>query len=132
MALISLALLLGVLISLYPAYYITSFPPALVTKGDFQASPSGVLIRNILIGIQFVISTALIIVALFINLQHRYMMNYDMGFNKDEILTVQMKSFQSYAAIDAFTAKLKQNPMIIDAAFATGDFVTSERPSNWV
>lgn len=132
MALISLALLLGVLISLYPAYYITSFPPALVTKGDFQASPSGVLIRNILIGIQFVISTALIIVALFINLQHRYMMNYDMGSNKDEILTVQMKSFQSYAAIDAFTAKLKQNPMIIDAAFATGDFVTSERPSNWV
>lgn len=127
MALISLALLLGVLISLYPAYYITSFPPALVTKGDFQASPSGVLMRNILIGIQFIISTVLIIVALFINLQHRYMMNYDMGFNKDEILTVLMKPFQSYAATDAFVAKLKQNPMIIDAAFATGDFVSSEK-----
>ena len=128
--LISLALLLGVLISLYPAYYITSFPPALVTKGDFQASPSGVLMRNILIGIQFVISTVLVIVALFINLQHRYMMNYDMGFNKDEILTVQMKPFNSQAASDAFVAKLKQNPMIIDAAFATEDFVTSERSSN--
>ena len=127
MALISLALLLGVLISLYPAYYITSFPPALVTKGDFQASPSGVLMRNILIGIQFIISTVLIIVALFINLQHRYMMNYDMGFNKDEILTVLMMPFQSYAATDAFVAKLKQNPMIIDAAFATGDFVSSEK-----
>lgn len=36
MALISLAFLLGVIISLYPAYYITSFPPALVTKGDFK------------------------------------------------------------------------------------------------
>ena len=127
MALISLALLLGILISLYPAYYITSFPPALVTKGDFQASPSGVLMRNILIGIQFVISTVLIIVALFINLQHRYMMNYDMGFDKDEILTVLMMPFQSYAATDAFVAKLKQNPMIIDAAFATGDFVSSEK-----
>lgn len=127
MALISLALLLGVIISLYPAYYITSFPPALVTKGDFQASPSGVLMRNILIGIQFVISTVLIIVALFINLQHRYMMNYDMGFNKDEILTVLMMPFQSYAATDAFVSKLKQNPMIIDAAFATGDFVSSEK-----
>ena len=132
MALISLALLLGVLISLYPAYYITSFPPALVTKGDFQASPSGVLMRNILIGIQFIISTVLIIMALFINLQHRYMMHYDMGFQKDELLTVLIKPFQSYAATDAFVAKLKQNPMIIDAAFATGDFVTSERPSNWI
>ena len=132
MALISLALLLGVLICLYPAYYITSFPPALVTKGDFQASPSGVLMRNILIGFQFIISTVLIIMALFINLQHRYMMHYDMGFQKDELLTVLIKPFQSYAATDAFVAKLKQNPMIIDAAFATGDFVTSERPSNWI
>ena len=127
MALISLALLLGVIISLYPAYYITSFPPALVTKGNFQSSASGMLLRNILIGIQFVISTALIIVALFINLQHSYMMNYDMGFDKDEILTVLMMPFQSYAATDAFVAKLKQNPMIIDAAFATGDFVSSEK-----
>ncbi len=128
-ALIGIVLLLGVIISLYPAYYITSFPPALVTKGNFQSSASGMLLRNILIGIQFVISTALIIVALFINLQHSYMMNYDMGFNKDEILTVQMKSFKSYAAIDGFTAKLKQNPMIVDVTFAQGDVVTPQRGS---
>ena len=127
--LIGIVLLLGVIISLYPAYYITSFPPALVTKGDFQASASGMLLRNILIGIQFVISTALIIVALFINLQHSYMMNYDMGFNKEEILTVQMKPFKNYAAIDAFTAKLKQNPMVVDVTFAQGDIVTPQRGS---
>lgn len=127
--LIGIVLLIGVIISLYPAYYITSFPPALVTKGNFQSSASGMLLRNILIGIQFVISTALIIVTLFINLQHRYMMNYDMGFNKDEILTVQMKPFKSYAAIDAFTAKLKQNPMIVDVTFAQGDIVAPQRTS---
>lgn len=127
--LIGIVLLIGVIISLYPAYYITSFPPALVTKGNFQSSASGMLLRNILIGIQFVISTALIIVTLFINLQHSYMMNYDMGFNKDEILTVQMKPFKSYAAIDAFTAKLKQNPMIVDVTFAQGDIVAPQRTS---
>ena len=129
-ALIGIALILGVIISLYPAYYITSFPPALVTKGDFQASASGVLLRNILIGIQFVISTVLIIVALFINLQHSHMMNYNMGFNKDEILSVQMKPFKSYAEIDAFTAKLKQNPIIVDVTFAEGDIVTPDK-SSW-
>ena len=129
-ALIGIALILGVIISLYPAYYITSFPPALVTKGNFQSSASGALLRNILICIQFVISTVLIIVALFINLQHRYMMNYDMGFNKDEILSVQMKPFKSYAEIDAFTAKLKQNPIIVDVTFAEGDIVTPDK-SSW-
>ena len=129
-ALIGIVLLLSIIISLYPAYYITSFPPALVTKGNFQFSASGMLLRNILMGIQFVISTALIIVALFINLQHCYMMNYDMGFNKDEILTMQMKSFKSYAAIDAFTAKLKQNPIIVDVTFSQGDIVAPQR-SSW-
>ena len=128
-ALIGIVLLIGVIISLYPAYYITSFPPALVTKGNFQSSASGMLLRNILVGIQFVTSTALIIVALFINLHHSYMMNYDMGFNKDEILTVQMKPFKSYAAIDAFTTKLKQNPMIVDVTFAQGDIVAPQRTS---
>ena len=121
---------LGVIISLYPAYYITSFPPALVTKGDFQASASGVLLRNILIGIQFVISTVLIIVAMFINLQNSYMMNYDMGFNKDEILSVQISPITSLAQIDAYTAKFKQNPMVVDVTFSDGDIVTPQK-STW-
>ena len=121
------ALILGIIISIYPAHYITSFPPALATKGNFQSTRSGILLRYILIGIQFVISTVLIIVALFINLQHSYMMNYDMGFDQDEILAVQMKPLESYAATDAFAAKLKQSPMILDVAFAASDIVSNER-----
>ena len=128
--LIGIALILGVIISLYPAYYITSFPPALVTKGDFQASASGVLLRNILIGIQFVISTVLIIVAMFINLQNSYMMNYDMGFNKDEMLSVQISPITSLAQIDAYTAKFKQNPMVVDVTFSDRDIVTPQK-STW-
>ena len=58
------------------------------------------------------------------------MMNYNMGFNKDEILSVQMKPFKSYAEIDAFTAKLKQNPIIVDVTFAEGDIVTPDK-SSW-
>ena len=121
------ALILGIVISIYPAHYITSFPPALATKGNFQSTRSGILLRYILIGTQFVISTVLIIVALFINLQHSYMMNYDMGFDQDEILAVQMKPLESYAATDAFAAKLKQSPMILDVAFAASDIVSNER-----
>ena len=121
------ALILGIVICIYPAHYITSFPPALATKGTFQSTRSGILLRYILIGTQFVISTVLVIVALFINLQHSYMMNYDMGFDQDEILAVQMKPLESYAATDAFAAKLKQSPMILDVAFAASDIVSNER-----
>ena len=130
LSIVCIALVLGLVISLYPAYYITSFPPALATKGNFQATTSGVLLRYTLIGIQFIISTVLIIVAMFINLQHRHMMNYDMGFNKEEMLVVQMKPFESYTATDAFISKLKQNPMVVDVTMALQDIVTPQR-MNW-
>ena len=54
-------LVFGVLVSLYPAWYITKFSPAFVTKGDFAASRSGRILRYTLVGIQYIISITLII-----------------------------------------------------------------------
>ena len=71
------AVLTAVLGSIYPAFYITSFQPALVLKGSFSGSVSGRRLRTALIGFQFVISMSLIICATFIKMQHTYMMNYD-------------------------------------------------------
>ena len=45
----ALAILTGILSRLYPAYYITSFPPAVVLKGSFGLSPKGRKLRNMLI-----------------------------------------------------------------------------------
>lgn len=73
------AVLTAVLGSIYPAFYITSFQPALVLKGSFSGSASGRRLRTALIGFQFVISMSLIICAMFIKMQHTYLMNYDMG-----------------------------------------------------
>ena len=63
--------LLGLVVSLYPAWYITKFSPAFVIKGDFSASKSGRILRYTLVGIQYVISIILIICSLFIYRQHQ-------------------------------------------------------------
>ena len=73
-------LLFAVITALYPAWYLTSFSPAFVLKGSFGASTSGRLLRNALIGVQFVVAFIFIIVASFIYLQYRFMQTYDMGF----------------------------------------------------
>ena len=129
-------LVLAVVSSIYPAYYITSVPPAFALKGSFGNTTSGRRLRYALLTIQFVISIALITCTLFIRLQHSYMMRYDMGFNKENVLAINLgsgkttKSRWDFNARQQFTNELKTNPMIIDAAFASENFIADTRSAH--
>ncbi len=115
--------------SVYPALYITSFQPALVLKGSFGGSTAGRRLRNVLIGFQFVISIALIVCAGFIRLQHSYMMNYDMGFDKSNLLTGNIPSGLCWYGEQnrAFEDRLRSNPQIEDITWADGRIVNTSR-----
>lgn len=126
-------ILFGVVVSLYPAWYITKFSPAFVIKGDFSASKSGRILRYTLVGIQFIISITLIICSLFIYRQHQYMLSRDMGFDKENLLTVDVpyESISKFSMSgveqtrrNAFIDKLKENPQIKDVAFGSGVMVS--------
>ena len=75
--------------SLYPAWYITSFNASLAVKSGFAGSAAGRRMRLILTGVQFIISIALIIVSAAFWTQYRYMMRFDMGFDRDNLLTFE-------------------------------------------
>lgn len=124
---VAVAVVAGVVISLYPIFYITSFSPAFVIKGSFQATRSGRVLRYTLVGVQYVISITLIIVTLFVQMQHNYMMNYDMGFDKEGILAVNGPTITSYQQMDVLSEKLRQNPMVTDVTFSAGDIVEPQR-----
>nr|WP_301202454.1 FtsX-like permease family protein [uncultured Parabacteroides sp.] len=83
-----LSILIGVGASYWPARYITSFPPAVVLKGNFGLSRKGRLLRNSLVSLQFVVSFILIISALFVNLQNRQMLRMPLGFDKEQVVVV--------------------------------------------
>lgn len=97
---------LGVTAGLYPAYYVTSFSPALVLKGSFGLSPKGRLLRNGLIGIQFFASFALITGAIFMYLQNQYMHKSSLGYDKDELIVCNF-SRPLLNSWDALTSELK-------------------------
>ena len=99
---------MAVAVALYPAWYITSFSPSLAAKGRFAGSVKGRKIRLGLICVQFVISMALIIVTLFVGLQYRYMVNYDLGFDKENILTFKISN-NLRKHKDVFIQRLEQN-----------------------
>ncbi len=124
----------GVLLaSVYPALYITSFQPGLVLKGFFGTSRTGRAFRNALIGVQFTISTALIVCASFVWLQYRYMMNFDMGFNKEHIISGTIPGGVCWWGEhnSAFEDKLRANPDIVDLTWADGQLVNTGR-MGWI
>ena len=133
-ALVVGTLVFGVLVSLYPAWYITKFSPAFVTKGDFAASRSGRILRYALVGVQYTISIALIICSLFVYRQHQYMLSRDMGFNKENLLVATLPyeavngawNFMcDYTKRDALLDRLMQNPQIKDIALGRGEFTNT-------
>ena len=121
-----IAVTISVVSSLYPAFYITSFEPALVLKGSFSGTKEGQRLRYILIGIQFIISIVLIICSGFINLQRSYMVNYDMGFDKEQLLYVHTTEYIGRNAV-AVEMQLKSDPQILDVTWAAGNLLATTR-----
>ena len=120
------AFVMALAASLYPAWYITSFAPALVVKGSFGGTRSGRRLRTLLLGVQFFISIGLIIATSFIRLQHDYMMHYDMGFDKENLLAVRL-SERVAVSYDALRQKLLSDPQVKDVTGATSRLVSVGR-----
>ena len=121
-----IAVVIAMVSSLYPAFYITSFEPALVLKGSFSGTKTGQRLRYTLIGLQFVISLVLIICSSFIILQRRYMVDFDMGFDKEQLLFVHTTEYIGQNA-ETVEEQLKANPQILDVSWAAGNLLASTR-----
>ena len=127
-------LVLAIASSIYPAYYITSVPPAFALKGSFGNSAAGRRLRYALLTFQFVISIALITCTIFIRKQHTYMMHSDMGFNREYLLSVNLDyaphSHWDFNARQQMEGELKRNPAIVDVAFASETIITPTRSTH--
>lgn len=120
------SIVLAIISSLYPALYITAFPPAFALKGSLGTASKGMAFRVGLICFQFIVSLILIICASFVTMQRQYMLHYDMGFDRSNLLQVNTSS-KIAAMRESATSELKNNPEIKDVTFASGDIVTSFR-----
>lgn len=114
-----LALLVGVLAGLYPAYYMTSFPPALMLKGNYALSGKGKQLRTLLISLQYIVSFILIVASSFIYLQNRYMRQHELGVDRDRLVMAYLPNIPiDDSMYRSFEQQLKSYPDIEEVAYA--------------
>ena len=112
------ALTTGLMAGVLPSAYLSKLKAkSLVVKSGITKSASGINIRKALIVLQFTLSIGLIMSAVMVHKQYQYALNYDLGYNTDDILNINIKG--DYA--DLLENELTQLPEVIDIS-----------RSNWV
>jgi len=112
---IIMAILVGILAGIYPAFYLSSFNPIRVFKKNASEKTSGSWLRNGLVILQFSISIILFIGTIIIYTQLNYIRDKKLGFDKEQVLVVQ-KTDDIGSQIDSFKDELRKIPGVISAS----------------
>lgn len=127
---VAATLAVGALSAVIPAWYGTSFTPAMVLKGSFGLSPRGRKLRMAIMGVQFVVAFALAIYIGVMVSQSRFIFNADYGFSRSQIVYSKL-SYEAMGKRDAIRAELLKLPFVEDVGYAESTIGTRDGYMAW-
>jgi len=91
LGLLLITLTCGLLAGSYPSFYLSSFDPVKVLKGLKMKAGGAAIVRKGLVVLQFTVSVVFIISTIIIYLQIQHVKSRNLGFNKDNLLEIDMQ-----------------------------------------
>ncbi len=118
---VGIVLLVGFVSGSYPAFYLSSVKPSSVIKGVLTSGKGrGSLVRKVLVVYQFWIAIAMLISTIVISSQMDYIRQKDLGFEKENLLFIQMQDSSFRNKHEAFGRELLTNTAITGVTNASG------------
>ncbi|WP_128545972.1 ABC transporter permease [Larkinella soli] len=113
LGILGFVVLIGLVSGSYPAFVLSRFRPAVVLKGAFKNTDSGIRLRQTLVIVQFTISIALMVGTGVVFRQMKFIREKDLGFSREQIISIPFKNQQAAARARTLQAELKLNPRVI-------------------
>ncbi len=118
------ALLTGFLSGIYPALVLSSFQPTRVLKELSMTGKKGSWLRNFLVVTQFTASVVLVVCALVVSGQLRFIQSQNLGFDREHIVIIPIRESETSAKANAIRNDLLGYPEVRSVS------LTSALPTN--
>ncbi|WP_228850400.1 ABC transporter permease [Aegicerativicinus sediminis] len=112
-----LPFVVGSFAGVYPAFFLSSFKPITVLKGKLMSNGKENTLRSALVVFQFATSIILIIGTIVIYNQLSFIRNSNVGFNKDQMVVVDLQGMQNNSQT-AFKNEIEKLSAVKSATFA--------------
>ncbi len=119
-----LVIVVGFISGSYPAWIMSRLETIEVLKRNSTFTMPGMTLQRGLIVAQFAVSIALIIVSLFIQRQLTFVQSRELGYDKEDIVTIPLKDFSVGKKFDVLYNEWVQNRNVVSAT------ITSHLPDN--
>lgn len=118
LALIVLAVFIGMLAGFYPAFMLSSFQPITIFRDKLKSGSKGSVLRSLLVIVQFFIAIFILSGTVVVYSQLRFMQNKDLGFNKDKLLVIERAGILN-EKLNTFMDEIRKFPDVINVTHST-------------